>query len=70
MFRDNFRIVVYNFPFQMTWLSLQMDSENFMSHHRPDGDVQLLVLSRIESNELFENYPEQVFLADIWVSKD
>ena len=27
---------------------------------RPDGDVQLLVLSREESNELFHNYPEQV----------
>jgi hypothetical protein len=28
---------------------------------RPDGDVQLLVLSREDSNELFHNYPEQVF---------
>ena len=28
----------------------------------PDGDVQLLVLSRDDSNELFNNYPEQVIL--------
>ena len=27
---------------------------------RPDGDVQLLVLTREDSNELFNNYPEQV----------
>ena len=27
---------------------------------QPDGDVQLLVLSRDDSNELFNNYPEQV----------
>jgi hypothetical protein len=27
---------------------------------RPDGDVQLLVISKEVSNELFSNYPEQV----------
>jgi hypothetical protein len=27
---------------------------------RPDGDVQLLVITREDSNELFNNYPEQV----------
>ena len=27
---------------------------------RSDGDVQLLVISREDSNELFSNYPEQV----------
>jgi hypothetical protein len=27
---------------------------------RPDGDVQLLIITREDSNELFNNYPEQV----------
>ena len=27
---------------------------------RSDGDVQLLVLTKDDSNELFNNYPEQV----------
>ena len=27
---------------------------------RPDGDVQLLVLSKADSDELFHNYPEQL----------
>ena len=27
---------------------------------RHDGDVQLLVINREDSNELFSNYPEQV----------
>ncbi len=27
---------------------------------RSDGDVQLLVITREDSNELFNNYPEQV----------
>ena len=27
---------------------------------RQDGDVQLLVITREDSNELFSNYPEQV----------
>ncbi len=27
---------------------------------RPDGDVQLLVLSKDDSNSLFDSYPEQV----------
>ena len=31
-----------------------------MVRARPDGDVQLLVISREDSNELFGNYPEQV----------
>ena len=31
---------------------------------RPDGDVQLLVLSKDDGNALFDSYPEQV-LGDI-----
>ena len=27
---------------------------------RPDGDVHLLVLSKDDSDDLFQNYPEQV----------
>ncbi len=27
---------------------------------RPDGDVNLLVLSKDDSDDLFQNYPEQV----------
>ena len=30
---------------------------------RPDGDVQLLVLSRADCDELFDSYPEQVWLS-------
>lgn len=30
---------------------------------RPDGDVQLLVLSKDDGNALFDSYPEQVNIA-------
>ena len=30
---------------------------------RPDGDVQLLVLTKDEGNVLFDSYPEQVFVS-------
>ena len=47
-------------PILCLWKSGCAHSKNLMFMSRPDGDVQLLVLSRADANELFDNYPEQV----------